>query len=121
MLSSSTRGGGRFIIFVVAPNLHTDMITEYSSLCIMCDKPASEIHHLIFGNGLRELADEDGLYVPLCHDCHEELHSGRNSARLSRLSKIVGQLQWEKEQVEAGDSLGSVRNNFRKRYGKSWL
>lgn len=96
------------------------MLTEYQTLCFICDAPASEIHHLVFGLGLRELADEDGLYVPVCHDCHEEIHSGRNSAKISHLSKIVGQLQWEMEYREnLKDS--SSREAFRQRYGRSWL
>lgn len=93
-----------------------NIVTEYSNICIFCGKPAECEHHLIFGNGLRELADQDGIKVPSCNRCHnmgrtsEQIH---NNPMAEKLSKMLGQAIWEKHY---GD-----RDAFRKRYGKSYL
>lgn len=87
------------------------MITQYKEICLICGKPASEIHHLVYGRGLRELALEDGLEAPLCGSCHKDIHY---SGVAGTMSKIIGQLQWESEHEEG-------REGFRKRYGRSYL
>lgn len=40
------------------------IITDYINICFFCGKPAECEHHLLFGNGRRKLAEEDGLKVP---------------------------------------------------------
>lgn len=92
------------------------IVTEYDKICFLCGKPAECEHHLLFGTGFRKLAEEDGLKVPLCNDCHnmgistERIHG--NSAA-EKLSKAFGQAVFEAK-------LGS-REEFRARYGKSYL
>lgn len=85
------------------------MITEFKDICAICGAPKEEIHHLVFGTSGRQLAEEDGLKLPVCSKCHKEIHL--NSAA-SRLSKIVGQLQFEQT---------GTREQFRQRYGRSFL
>ena len=69
-----------------------------------------EVHHCIHGSGRRKLADEDGLTVYLCHGCHMYLHDHRKvDIEYIRLAQ-----RWYEEHI--GD-----REQFRKRYGKSWL
>ena len=46
------------------------IVTEYDGICFFCGKPAECEHHLLFGNGIRELAEQDGLKVPMCNKCH---------------------------------------------------
>ena len=94
------------------------MITEYKDICLICGKPKEETHHLVFGRGLRELADEDKLTIPMCNRCHKALHYNGLSANLS---KIIGQLEFEIEQVKQGVPQEVARENFRKRYGRSYL
>lgn len=71
---------------------------------------------LDFWNGLRELAEEDGLKVPSCNRCHnmgrvvEQIHG---NVMAERLSKMLGQAIYE---AKIGD-----RESFRQRYGKSFL
>ena len=107
------------------------MITEYEKLCALCGAPAECRHHLIYGSR-RALADKDGLLLPLCNDCHnlaispqERIHGNPVA---EKLSKIIGQLQWESEHVDhekarkdPGKAAGEVRERFRKRYGRSYL
>ncbi len=83
-------------------------------------------HHLIFGNGRRDLAEEDGLWIPLTNNEHTTGELSRrihDNSMAEDLSKIAGQLAWESEYYRkaAGLSLFSARSAFRLRYGKSYL
>ena len=92
------------------------IVTEYTGVCFYCGQPAECQHHLIFGRGLRNLAEEDGLKVPSCNKHH---NTGRIDERVhgnpmaEKLSKMLGQSVYEKE-------IGT-REEFRKRYKKSYL
>ena len=92
------------------------IVTEYENICFFCGKTAECEHHLVFGRGIRQLAEEDGLKVPSCHACHNigEVKSRiHDNPMAEKLSKMLGQAVFEKE-------IGS-REEFRKRYHKSWL
>ena len=90
------------------------IVTDYTDICIFCGRPAECEHHLIFGRGLRNLAEQDGLKVPCSNSCHnmgkEKIHE---NPMAEKLSKMLGQAIWESHY---GD-----RDDFRKRYGKSYL
>jgi hypothetical protein len=92
------------------------IVTEYKEICFFCGRPAEGEHHLIFGTAGRELAEKDGLKVPTCNKCH---NMGRITERIhdnpmaEKLSKMLGQAIYEKE-------IGT-REEFRRRYGKSYL
>ena len=92
------------------------IVTKYKDICIFCGKEAECQHHLIFGRGLRDLAEDDGLKVPSCNKCHnmgsipQRVHE---NPMAEKLSKMLGQAIWEKNY---GD-----REAFRKRYGRSYL
>ncbi len=93
------------------------IVTDYDEICFFCGKPAECDHHLIFGNGRRVLAEEDGLKVPSCNKCHnisekpaDRIHE---NPMAEKLSKMLGQAIYE-------DKIGT-RDEFRKRYGKSYF
>ncbi len=93
-------------------------ITEYTKYCTLCGRPTSESHHLLYGGAIRKLADDDGLYIPICRECHNEIH---NNGTAGKLSKIVGQLAYElNENAHKGD-IKDAREKFRTRYGRSYL
>jgi hypothetical protein len=93
-------------------------ITDYEKYCFLCGRPASEMHHLVYSGALRKLADDDGLFVPICRDCHNQIH---NIGIAGKLSKVVGQLVYElNENAHKGD-IQDAREKFRKRYGRSYL
>lgn len=52
--------------------------------CYDCNRPARAIHHRDYGIcGEEHLHTEDGLLVPLCHECHSAVHDSYDSpARL---------------------------------------
>lgn len=92
------------------------IVTEYKDICFFCGAPAECEHHLLFGSGTRQLADKDGLKVPSCNKCH---NMGRINERIhenpmaEKLSKMLGQAIYE---CKIG-----TREEFRRRYGKSYL
>ena len=94
------------------------MVTEYTNICAICGKPYVEEHHLVYGRGKRELADEDGLTIPLCRECHEKIH---DIGIAGSLSKIIGQLWYELNLVRKGVPQPMARQMFRERYGISYL
>lgn len=98
---------------------------------------------LVFGTAGRELSEKDGLKVPVCNDCHnmgDILCRIHGNPMAERMSKIIGQLAWEKEYalqkadefariIDADRKEGEIkqvihkggRETFRKRYGCSYL
>lgn len=94
------------------------MLTEYNDICVICGRPKEDIHHLVFGRGLRPLATEDELLTPICRDCHDTIHK---NGVAGGLSKIIGQLLFEMDLVKKGIPQDMAREQFRKRYGRSYL
>lgn len=108
------------------------IVTKYTNISAFSQNPKECDHHLIFGSGLRELADEDGLLLPLTHREHnlgqntEQIHENQAA---EKLSKMLGQLAYEKEYyrslLEAAGELDKgedpARDIFRRRYGISYL
>ncbi len=100
------------------------IVTKYESYCVFCGQPTTTDHHLVFGRGIRQLADEDGLKLPVCDKCHtlgnltERIH---DNIMAEKLSKICGQLAYEKQKRSEGFTTDESRIMFRKRYGVSYL
>ena len=108
------------------------IVTEYTEISAFSQNPKECEHHLIFGTGLRKLADEDGIWIPLTHNEH---NTGELKTRIhdnpaaEKLSKIAGQLAYEKnyyrEMLEHAGELEEdedpARDIFRRRYGMSYL
>lgn len=92
------------------------IVTEYKDICFFCGAAAECEHHLLFGSGTRQLAEKDGLKVPSCNKCHnmgqinERIHE---NPMAEKLSKMLGQAIYE--------SRIGTREDFRRRYGKSYL
>ena len=42
--------------------------------CIVCGRPASEMHEIFYGRGVRQLSIDYGYQVPLCRCCHQSAH-----------------------------------------------
>lgn len=76
------------------------IVTDYPEICFICGRPSEAEHHLVFGTAGRELSEKDGLKVPVCNNCHnmgEILMRIHGNPMAERMSKIIGQLAWEKE------------------------
>lgn len=85
-------------------------IIQSEKECYICGRTDSlECHHAIHGTANRKLADQDGLTVWLCVDCHTNLHQhGWHDKELKRVAQTV----WERTY--------GTREEFIKRYGKSY-
>ena len=100
------------------------LFTKYTKNCMFCEKPCYTEHHFIFGRGMRNLADEDGIKGPVCDECHT---IGKLTGRIhdnpmaEKLSKMMGQLAFEKRKVAEGMTEDEARAAFQKRYGRSYL
>ncbi len=100
----------------MARGIRRGIVTEYRNICFFCGREAEAEHHLLFGSGIRQLAEQDGLKVPICNRCHtmgsiaERIHG---NAMAEKLSKMLGQAMYE---IKIG-----TREEFRQRYGKSYL
>lgn len=109
------------------------IVTDSNSICFICGRSSEGQHHLVFGTAGRNLSEKDGLKVPVCNNCH---NMGEVTRRIhgnpiaEKMSKMIGQLAWEKEWLlkdtihdEDGYEIEKniVRKEFRKRYGISYL
>ena len=100
------------------------ILTDSKDYCFFCGELAECEHHLIFGSSNRKLAEEDGLKVPICNQCHnmgkvnERIH---DNSMAEKMSKMIGQYAWENKAIASGVSPDLARELFRKRYRKSYL
>ena len=84
---------------------------ESCKVCYLCGGYGSDRHHCLHGTANRKKADEDGLTVMLCHDCHMKLHdTGLNDRYLQRQAETRW-IEHYKSSIE----------EFIKRYGKNYL
>ena len=108
------------------------IITNYETISTFSGVPADCIHHCIFGGALRKLADEDKLTIFLTNYEHNLSSKGtiyqiHGNPAAEKLSKMVGQLAWEKQYLIEKYELpfenlsDEAREAFKNRYGKSFL
>ena len=112
------------------------IVTQHETICFICGRRAEAEHHLIFGTAGRELSEKDGLKVPVCNNCHnmgQKLCRIHENPMAERMSKMIGQLAWEREwllkntvTINSKGQLAKVEGNvvrsqFMKRYGRSYL
>ncbi len=107
-------------------------VTNYNQYSAFSGAPAECQHHLIFGNGLHKLADEDSLIIGLTNAEHNMSSKGtinqiHGNPAAEKLSKMLGQAIWErnylvdKYQLPFDDLEDECRTAFMNRYSKSFL
>ena len=108
------------------------VVTRYENYSVFSGSPAECKHHLLFGKGIRDLAEQDGIWIPLLNKEHNMSRSGtvnqiHDNPAAEKLSKIAGQLAWERQylinkyQLPFDDLGEEAREAFRLRYGQSFL
>ena len=86
-------------------------VMQSGKKCYYCNSTYNlEKHHCLFGTANRKKAEQDGLWVWLCHDCHQGVHNQNTYAKESLQKKA--QFQYE---------IMHSREEFIERYGKSYL
>lgn len=116
------------------------ILTKHKDISVFSGMQAEAVHHLIWGKfgRLRDLADADGLTIPLLHREHNMSASGtirqiHDNSAAEALSKMLGQVAWEKDYLAKKLATGNAekktvdewymeaRMAFMRRYGESWL
>lgn len=86
--------------------------------CYLCHKGYTaglDHHHVIHGTGDRKKADEDGLWVWLCRDCHTALHDkGEHDKELQAL----GQRTYIQSMIKKGYPEEAAKELYFERYKK---
>ncbi len=56
------------------------LVNPEREVCALCGSQTDlEWHHVMHGTANRQIADKYGLALWLCHSCHEELHSSKET------------------------------------------
>jgi len=100
------------------------ILTNDTEYCFFCGGIATCEHHLVFGNARRDFSENSGLKVPSCKRCHTDgglIYKVHGNIMAEKMSKIIGQLAWEKEAIIKGESPQEARERFRRECGKSYL
>lgn len=94
--------------------------TKY--ICYRCGAyGCTEKHHILGGTANRKKSEEDGLWVYLCHSCHNEPPDGAHfSRKTAQWLHKAGQEAYEGKKIQDGMTPKEAREDFRKRYGKSY-
>ena len=80
--------------------------------CYICKSQIIlEKHHCVFGTANRKKADQDGLWVYLCHQHHYDVHN--KNSEMKKLLQKFAQKHWMEKY---GDM-----DAFIDRYGRSYL
>lgn len=80
--------------------------------CIVCGREYINRHHVFFGTANRQLADQDGYWVPLC----QPHHTGRNGVHFDKSFDLSLKRTAQRRYEET-----HTREQFIERYGKSYL
>lgn len=95
--------------------------------CRICGKTSECTHHLLFGKGIKPLADADGIKMRCCNNCHNMAIKASDRIHgnivAEKFSKMLGQALWELNYISKGNNelKEEARQKFRERYGKSYL
>lgn len=83
------------------------LFTNDLNHCIICGKKRDNLHEVFFGRN-RQLSIKYGLVIPLCIECHQEMHKNK---KLQDIWHKKGQLLFEKTYPEL-NFLTIFRKNY---------
>lgn len=90
----------------MAKGYEHSIMTDDLDTCYICGRDRTQFHH-VFGASNRNHSTEDGLFIPVCAECHRKIHKFNPMAL-----KQEGQRCYEKTHS---------REDFMKRYGKNYI
>lgn len=106
-------------------------VTEYEQYSVFSGIPTNTHHHLLFGRGIRNLAEQDGIWIPVTDAEHNMSSKGtinqiHGNPAAEKLSKMAGQLGWERNYIidkfgDFDELSQEAREAFRRRYNISFL
>lgn len=90
------------------------IIDPMATRCFLCQKRKSlEVHHIFHGTARRRLADEDGMIVHICRDCHRKLHE-MPGGEMEKSLQEFGEEHWM-------FYYDKTKEDFIRRYGKNYI
>ena len=85
------------------------VFTEDLEHCVICKRKKDHLHEIFFGSN-RKKSMQYGFVIPLCHECHAEMHRNKE---WQEYWHVKGQEYWE-------EFIGT-REEFIRVFGKSYL
>ena len=85
------------------------VFTDDLNNCIICKRKKEHLHEIFFGSN-RKKSMQYSFVIPLCHECHAEMHKNKE---LQEYWHVKGQEHWERKV--------GTREEFIKVFGKSYL
>lgn len=93
------------------------IIQPDKEVCFLCGAPTTIRHHIIHGNGFRQLSEDEGLWVYLCDPHHEYLHNLPSHPHDAELKKLA-QERWITQKMQEGYSRGKARGMWLNKFGR---
>lgn len=95
--------------------MRTPSVLSSEKRCYICGSFACLERHHIFGGAYRKKSDREGLWVYLCHDCHNEPPNGvhHNRANMDALRAEAERAYIEQNGIDVSE--------FIRRYGRNYL
>ena len=90
-------------------------LTDDLDHCIECGRSPAQLHHVFYGYSSKDKAhsEEDGFIIPLCYRHHTQ---GRTAIHCNIGIDVYWKATCQRRYEES-----HTRDEFRKRYGKSYL
>ena len=85
------------------------LFTDDLDHCIICKRKKDHLHEIFFGSN-RQKSMQYGFVIPLCHECHAEMHRSKD---WQEHWHVKGQEYWEKNI--------SSRKEFIEVFGRNYL
>ena len=93
------------------------IIQKEKETCFFCGASTTIRHHIIHGNGFRQLSEDDGLWVYLCNPHHWYLHNLPSHPHDAEL-KALAQKSYIEMKVKEGYTNGQARGIWFSRYAR---
>ena len=93
------------------------IIQTEEKTCFFCGASTNIRHHIIHGNGFRQLSESEGLWVYLCNPHHTYLHNLPTHPHDKEL-KALAQERWIVHKMQEGYSRGKARGLWLSKFGR---
>ena len=93
------------------------IIQPDKEVCFFCGAYTTIRHHIIHGNGFRQLSESEGLWIYLCNPHHWYLHNLPSHPHDDELKKLA-QEKWIVQKMQEGYSRGKARGLWLNKFGR---
>ena len=93
------------------------IVQDTKEVCFFCGAYTTIRHHIYHGTGLRQVSENEGLWVYLCNPHHKYLHDLPSHPHDQEL-KELGQKKWIAKKMKEGYSNGQARGMWINKIGR---